>query len=1720
MKKKALIIIAIYLALIAFSSNNEQYEERIENYQFTIENSENIEKKIIEIISSEQKAIQQPANNIVTLDLTSPSYTSLLLSESEPIVEGTEVIVQSTTTSMGMGVDSGSVDFVDLELYNIENDTTSASIYSNKFGIRVNIPQSLTIYGFIVDITPTIREDINYYIRESLGGPDLTSGIVSGYLGNSAHVNGDMLHVLFSYSGSGGTLSLDAGSDYYFVLEPTLSTSDSFFELKESDNNPDNVGIYNWSGSAYEEIISDVNIYLVTQENLIDGDVNVNGSGEAECSWISSSVGDHSLFAIYKGSTYYSESFASILTKIIPAQEIYIVSMDPVYVNFEDLATFSALVKEDEFTFAVDKTVIFSYSEDDVVWINFGSAVTNIAGIAELDYQFELEPGNYSLRAEVNELSYCISFVLISPKNLVWYNIDFYGNYRNNPLYPNDVKITTVIELKDEDNNVVANMDFELWYKIDSEYERIPHYYRTNASGMTEIVFSVEGLTVGTFQDSHYFRPADYETNYIGNSNYGDTIVDKGYLEIEFTDFTVTWSEDLTLTAKITSIGDDWENANVDFQYFDNGEWHSIGQAMSNSTGVAEIVWDNVNLNAGIYSIRAKITESAYFFATEDIESLEVERKGIIIYIINEGEPKGNGEEINIEYTSAMNLVFYVTYDDGTPIPNIALEIKGRLLGDLFYESMGFVSTNATGYAEFDNYEELVLVGFQYACIAEITESGQHEKDQLYFKLNLTKCTPIIVTSDHNAMVGSYFEFSAYVFNTEGLPLMDVQVQFIVNGIIFQGTTDRNGLVRIQVAPQIAAGNYLLECRVVEDDYFNTTQEFVTLTLNKGIPYFTILDAYVKVDGYLTLKAYVIDSLGRPIPNLAVMISFSGWSEILTADEYGVIQYTFSVSGYDVGNYLLILTFEGDESWIASSEIGNLLIYQFESEMELQIGSIVAIYQDEIYFETLLTTDTGTPLEGRAVNFVIYLDDGSYIILGQNVTDASGIAKYRTILDILPGNYEWGALFTGEVDYGPSSQAHSLIVEKASVIMVGSDFDAIIDSTATFSVTLLNYLGLPVSYQQIDLFIWANNSWILLGLFVTEEDGIAYITFNVPETTGVYYLKVQYSGNEYYKSNYLPIEIVAVTPPPKIAPTLILDTDTPIIADHQVIMIEISVPNAVAGAAIEINVYVNTIYLDTILIVNGNGFFNWNSSEVGIYDITFITVEDSVYLTSIEDITIEVILNNPPKLLSYSYVDYLCEGELFNIEAILEDTSGILTVWTIINGTKYQMENEGDRYFTTIYMLSKGIHQLSIQAEDQQGNIATFDLDSLNVYARKTQVIKYHLNASIVEVGTEFTIEALIYSEKSVQQISLIINETEYQMILDYQIDAQRGVWRIAIDNLEIGNYIMKIKIVETVEKIYYSEIQELLIIIPDKPVIELNDWLIEIQENGDYISGNITISSFYGIISVQIWIDGIEFTVIKISEGLYYYYGLIDHSKSHTMTVKIIDSKNRILESELPLTIANKSNIVTISLIVTSIVLFALIGVGIFFTSKYLKKQSDEEQEYQIDVPEIEVEDTGEQKENEELTELEDEFSRILDDTEEEFTLFPEIKQRNQPKSAKLVKAQARKSADNKKEEKPVDLVDVSEEDENLKQVKEYLEKVKEDGTLEYANGNGSNGKKLELDDSIDKLTSLTTEIDYRVLPKDEQQAVLEQQESDESTVFDLKTITEEIEQTFTKNR
>jgi hypothetical protein len=1711
MKKKAVGLIILYLSMIIIFPVGNYIQTRtiVENAQV----DENFQ--IVQEISSPKKEFQNKLNVVMDSkgtvpneqqfeiqDFTSPSYTNLTASENNPIIEGTSVTLTSSTTSSGYGVSSGMIDFADLTLQKIDNDPTSTAIYSNKYALGIALQQDTTISGFVTDITPTIREDINFYIRTSLTGTDLRTGTILGSVAHSAHITNQLLYVPFSRCGGLSPLTLIAGTTYYFILEPSTSSSDTFFELQESLDIPNNIDIYEWYNSNFAIYHTDVNFYLITDEITIENDIPVNALGVATTNWQATPQGNHSLFSWYHGAVVYSESYGTCERAVVPTTDILQVAVDPIVTQYKDNTTIRAVIIDEFMLPASDKTVTFSTSSDGLTWSVIGSAVSNSLGEAELVHEFDLIPGNYFLKAYVNDFSYDTNSLDILEENLVFEFIDFSGRYRNNPGMPTFTKLSTEVLVKDDDGNPISDFDIELWYKIDEVYQWIPHFYTTNASGYVEILHSVEDLSIGNHLDTHYFAPASYEVGYQGNSNYGDCIVDKGLLDLESQSYITMWNDDLQLSTQVKSLGEGWAGIVVEYSYYDN-QWHTLGTCVTNSSGYANLMWAQIPLTAGNYLIRVHAYESQYF--EEDIveDSLIVNRQTLNMYFIKSGELKGNGEEIDLEYTSTMHLVFFVTFSDGTPAANIALKISSRPIQvGLFYTVMGYTTTNGSGYALFNNYENLTLVGNQYLCKAEIDQTNKYEEASLSIKINLLPCTPIVYLEDHLCEKGTSTEIVIYVINKENRPLYLVQVQIEIAGQLYYGVSDPYGYIRIYIAPDLPVGRHDIDGFVITDYRYTQVNCSADLVISKGMPQFTLFDSYAKVDGFLTITAQALDMMGRPIAGLSVQISFFGWNEYFTTDANGFIEYTFQLADFGIGSYMSVLTFNGNSDWFDTMATGTVLIYENDSDLELLTTSISCTYGEEIYLEALLNDHNNLPLENRIVIFVLENIDGTSIILGQNTTTSLGYASLRVTIYVEPGSYDLFAKYLGAVDYGPSYGLTSFVIQKAQILMLGSDFNAIINSTTTFSVTVTDIYGAPILYEQFNIYIWINNSWLFLGSFQTNAVGIVEIILEVMYDYGVYIIKIEFTGNEYYTSNYLNIDMTVIEPPPKIMPNISIETSATTYVDFEEIQFNLYVANAFVGSTIIIHVFIDGVFNGSLFVVSGVGHYLWSTAKIGTYMISFVSVADSVYYESSEQIIIEIIQNAPPELVGYSYSDYISEGEPLNVEATFYDASGVDKVWLVINGTYYEMAFNGMVYSVIIYDLQQGIYNATLCAIDKQGQLSYYELTPLNVFARKTQMIKYHLNSNVLEYGQELYFEVLVFGVNTIGNVYFILNSTEYLMYLGYEVSDNFSVWYIYLESLPIGNYGIEVKIVETTSFTVIGKISDIVQVIPVAPELSFYKWSVSKSGESDIVSGNLTFNSFYLIYQVELWLDDQRITATKVTDNVYSFNAYVTHSKNHILRIKVSDVMGRIYNNEFLIGKIGLSTLIT-AIIAVSIII-VLVGIGLVVVFAYRQRKIAIEDPTTTELEIIEIDDVEADISSTELG------RELLEDNNTN-----KSRRRNQQSPISAIVSADLFDIDEDQINEDLESVEIKPEP-NFVHVKEYIAKVREDGLIPDNGSNGNDARK-----TIDDLATLNIEIDYRLLPVDEQVKKLAEKEKDDKPhVMSLKEIADEIEETFKKKK
>lgn len=207
--------------------------------------------------------------------------------------------------------------------------------------------------------------------------------------------------------------------------------------------------------------------------------------------------------------------------------------------------------------------------------------------------------------------------------------------------------------------------------------------------------------------------------------------------------------------------------ANTSVIFYLNGVRYN---RITDSNGTAKL---NINLNPGTYIITAVNTVT-----TEPRETKIVVLPNI-------------AENMDLEkyFRNGSQYVVKVLNDDGTPAK--ANETVTFNINGVFYNR----TTNETGYAKLNinlNPGEYVITAEYKGCKVS----------------NNIKVKPILSAEDLTKKYGTPDQFKAKLVDGEGNPLANTDVTFNINGVLYNRTTDSEGIAKLNI--RLMPGEYII----------------------------------------------------------------------------------------------------------------------------------------------------------------------------------------------------------------------------------------------------------------------------------------------------------------------------------------------------------------------------------------------------------------------------------------------------------------------------------------------------------------------------------------------------------------------------------------------------------------------------------------------------------------------------------------------------------------------------------------------------------------------------------------------------------------------------------------------------------------------------------------------------------------------------------------------
>lgn len=424
---------------------------------------------------------------------------------------------------------------------------------------------------------------------------------------------------------------------------------------------------------------------------------------------------------------------------------------------------------------------------------------------------------------------------------------------------------------------------------------------------------------------------------------------------------------------------------------------------------------------------------------------------------------------------SGHNTTLY--FKNGTTYDVKLTDITGKALSN---QTVSFL-INGKLYNRTTGSDGVASMNINLA-VGKYNITASYAGSSLYGGSSVTNLVEVLSTISANDVVKFYrngTQYYAKFVDGNGNPLVNAEVRFNINGVIYEKRTNDKGTANLTIS--LYPGNYILTAYHPNGEAkgYNISV-LTTLIDNKDI------NMYYR-DG-TAFAITVLDGQGKPLANAAVRFNINGVFYDKITDENGIAK--LGIRLYP-NNYIITSSYNGLE---VSNNIG------VSSSNTTIIGKDAYIIINSINsnYTVTLVDIKGNPIENQTVYFKYNNKEVTA------TTDENGNATI-TISNLEKGDYNVTYGFNGVIGYYPSKSSSILHVINSTTILTGNDVSMVYNDGSKFRVTLTDLNGKPLANKIITFLI----------------NGVAYN--RTTDSNGVASIDIRlYPGNyviSYYYSN-------------------------------------------------------------------------------------------------------------------------------------------------------------------------------------------------------------------------------------------------------------------------------------------------------------------------------------------------------------------------------------------------------------------------------------------------------------------------------------------------------------------------------------------------------------------------------------------------------------------------
>ena len=424
--------------------------------------------------------------------------------------------------------------------------------------------------------------------------------------------------------------------------------------------------------------------------------------------------------------------------------------------------------------------------------------------------------------------------------------------------------VSNVIYGQDVIANVYSSHDGKVTLKIGDSTRTV------NIVADNEVSVNFGKLNAGRYSLNANIAPLDKNYN---------SVTDNLNVEVEKSDISLeVKAENIELgqATKITVSLPQNLNANIKLQL--------DGRQFTQSSVDSKATFNIAGLALGEYSPKVEFDGNANYNAASETVTFEVQKiKSINTIIPNTVS--------NIDY----EFVCFLSHDASG---NLTVSINGNdCIADVVNGKVNI------------QLPKLDDGSYQY----NLYYSGDSKYAEFYTSGTLKISKTTVKSGDANIFYGTGFTFKTTFINTDGTPLANSDVSFVVNGKIFQSKTDSNGVANLNV--NLGNGVYDVSCINSKTGDTSTAN----LKINGGTNT-TVLTASKISTTYNSGKKLTVtlkDIFDKSVAGVPVSVNVGGTVRFVVTNSNG--QAEIDVSNFVPKTYQTVVSFAGDNRYSSSS---------------------------------------------------------------------------------------------------------------------------------------------------------------------------------------------------------------------------------------------------------------------------------------------------------------------------------------------------------------------------------------------------------------------------------------------------------------------------------------------------------------------------------------------------------------------------------------------------------------------------------------------------------------------------------------------------------------------------------------------------------------------------------------------------------------------------------